>query len=138
MAELYNVSCIAADHPDVLRLIPDLALRYFLPTDPIGPLKPSDLQLSGHHYFSNTTTPVFAFDSPKFGTVFAAKGDSSEAPSNAGGAIPWLYLTSRSSTESDIKVIYRLDTVGGQPPETCTNMQAAFSVDYAAIYWFWK
>jgi hypothetical protein len=105
--------------------------------------------LSTHHFFSNSTTPVFAFDaaaSPKLGTVFAAKGNSSEAPANAvagvsgagNGAVPWLYLTSRSTTEGDIKAVYRLNTAGGSPPATCANMPAAFSVEYAATYWFYK
>ncbi|KAJ9616672.1 hypothetical protein H2200_000391 [Cladophialophora chaetospira] len=149
VAKFYNTSCIAADYPDLLGLIPNLALQYPLPPNPTAPLEPADLQLSTHHFFSNATTPVFAFDavtSPKLGTVFAAKGNSSEAPANAvagvsgagNGAVPWLYLTSRPTTQGDIKAVYRLNTAGGQPPATCANMPAAFSVDYAAIYWFWK
>ena len=149
MAKLYNISCIATDYPDLLSFISNLALRYFFSTNPTGPLKPSDLQLSGYHYFSNNTTPVFAFDalaSPKLGTVYAAKGASSDVPSEAvvgvnkigNGAVPWLFLTSRPTTEGDIKDVYRLNTAGGQPPEACTSMPAAFSVDYAAVYWFWK
>ncbi|KIW70250.1 hypothetical protein PV04_02538 [Phialophora macrospora] len=149
VARFYNASCIAADWPDLLGLIPNLALQYPLPADPAAPLAPSDLQLSTHHFFSNTTTPVFAFDaatSPDLGTVFAEKGNSSTAPANAvpgvngvgNGAVPWLYLTTRPTTQGDIKAVYRLNTAGGQPPETCANMPAAFSVDYAAVYWFWK
>ncbi|KIW88160.1 uncharacterized protein Z519_11271 [Cladophialophora bantiana CBS 173.52] len=149
VARFYNASCVAADYPDLLGLIPNLALQYPLPADPSAPLAPSDLQLSTHHYFSNASTPVFAFDtatSPKFGTVFAQKVHSSDAPANAvpgvsgigNGAVPWLYLTSRPTTESPIKAVYRLSTAGGQPPETCANMPAAFSVDYSAIYWFYK
>lgn len=149
VAKFYNTSCIASDYPDLLGLIPNLALQYPLPPDPSAPLEPSDLQLSTHHFFSNTTTPVFAFDaatSPKLGTVYAAKANSSEAPANAvagvsgsgNGAVDWLYLKSRSTTQGDIKAVYRLNTAGGQPPETCANMPASFSVDYAAIYWFWK
>ncbi|OAL39058.1 hypothetical protein AYO20_01809 [Fonsecaea nubica] len=149
VARFYNASCVAADYPDLLALIPNLALQYPLPSDPSAPLAPSDLQLSSHHFFSNTTTPVFAFDvpeSPELGTVFAQKEHSSDAPANAvpgvsgtgNGAVPWLYLTSRSTTEGDIKAVYRLDTAGGQPPATCADMPAAFSVEYSATYWFYK
>jgi len=148
LARFYNASCIAADYPDLLGLIPNLALQYPLPADPNAPLAPSDLQLSTHHYFSNSTTPVFAFDavtSPKLGTVYAAKTNSSNAPANAvagvsgagNGAVPWLYLTSRPDTQGNIKAVYRLNTAGGQPPVTCANMPAAFSVEYSAAYWFY-
>jgi hypothetical protein len=140
---------VAADYPDLLGLIPNLALQYPLPSDPTAPLAPSDLTLSTHHFFANSTTPVFAFDattSPKLGTVFAAKANSSDAPTNAvagvsgagNGAVPWLYLTSRPTTQGDIKAVYRLSTAGGQPPATCADMDAVFSVEYAATYWFYS
>lgn len=149
VANFYNASCVAADYPDLLALLSNLALQYPLPAVPSAPLQPTDLQLSTHHFFSNTTTPVFAFDaatSPNLGTVFAQKTDASDAPSTSvpgiagvgDGAVPWLYLTSRPTTEGDIKAVYRLDTAGGNPPKTCAGMPSAFSVDYAAIYWFWR
>jgi hypothetical protein len=130
-------------------LLPNLALQYPLPPDPTGPLEPSDLTLSTHHFFSNATTPVFAFDaptSPSLGRVFAQKSNSTDAPSNAvpgvsgvgNGAVPWLYLTARPTTEGDIKAVYRVSTAGGNPPATCADQPAAFSVDYSAIYWFYK
>ncbi len=129
--------------------MPNLALQYPLPSDPTAPLEPSNLALSTHHFFSNTTTPVFAFDaptSPDLGTVFAQKTSSSDAPANAvvgangqgHGAVGWLYLTSRADTVGDIKAVYRLDTAGGNPPATCQGQPSAFSVDYAAAYWFYK
>ncbi|KIX07351.1 uncharacterized protein Z518_02004 [Rhinocladiella mackenziei CBS 650.93] len=149
VARFYNSSCVAADYPDLLALLPTLALQYPLPTDPDAPLEPSDLTLSVHHYFSNSTTPVFAFDaptSPDLGKVFAQKEESSLAPSNAvagvdgvgNGAVDWLYLTSRSTTVGDIKAVYRLNTAGGSPPATCADQPSAFSVEYAALYWFYK
>ena len=149
MASFFNASCIAADYPDLLGLLPNLALQYPLPTNPTAPLAPSELLLSTHHFFSNTTTPVFAFDaanSPDLGRVFAAKANTTDAPANAvagvngvgNGAVPWLYLTSRSTTQGNIKVVYRLTTAGGSPPATCAGMDASFSVDYAATYWFYS
>jgi hypothetical protein len=140
---------VAADYPDLLGLIPNLALQYPLPSDPMAPLGPSNLQLSTHHFFSNSTTPVFAFDapdSPNLGRVFAAKANASDAPANSvagingvgNGAVPWLYLTSRSTTQGDIKAVYRLNTAGGQPPATCAGQAAAFSIEYSANYWFYS
>ncbi|KAK5554981.1 hypothetical protein LTR46_007185 [Exophiala xenobiotica] len=149
VARFYNASCVASDWPDLLPIMPNLALQYPLPSDPNAPLEPSNLALSTHHFFSNTTTPVFAFDaptSPKFGTVFAQKVNSSDPPANAVvgasgqgyGAVSWLYLTSRADTVSDVKAVYRLNTAGGSPPATCQGQPSAFSVDYSAVYWFYK
>ena len=149
VARFYNTSCIAANYPELLPIMPNLALQYPLPTDPDAPLEPADLTLSTHHYFSNTSTPVFAFDaptSPDLGRVFAQKVNSSLAPSNAvagangvgNGAVPWLYLTARPDTIGDIKAVYRCNTAGGSPPATCAGQPSAFSVQYAAVYWFYQ
>lgn len=118
---------MASNYPDLLTLLPNLALQYPLPENTNAPLEPSGLTLSANHFFSNTTTPVFAFDapaSPDLGTVFAQKINSSDAPVNAvagvngtgNGAVPWLYLTSRSDTVGDIKAVYRVATAGGTLP----------------------
>ncbi|KIW18829.1 hypothetical protein PV08_03118 [Exophiala spinifera] len=149
VARFYNVSCVASDWPDLLPIMPNLALQYPLPAAPDAPLEPSNLVLSTHHFFSNSTTPVFAFDaptSPDLGRVFAQKANSSEAPTNSvigpngqgNGAVAWLYLTSRATTVGDIKAVYRLNTAGGNPPATCQGQDSAFSVDYSAVYWFYS
>ncbi|EXJ90076.1 hypothetical protein A1O3_03145 [Capronia epimyces CBS 606.96] len=149
VAKFYNASCVAADYPDLLGLIPTVALSYRVPSAADAPLEPSDLSLSSHHFFSNTSTPVFAFDvstGPQLGRVSAEKVKDSAAPSNApagvngqgNGAVPWLYLTSRPDTVGNIKAVYRLSTAGGSPPASCANQASAFSVDYSAIYWFWE
>ncbi|KAI1609220.1 ureidoglycolate dehydrogenase [Exophiala viscosa] len=149
VARFYNASCVASDYPDLLTLLPNLALQYPLPSATDAPLEPSDLTLSTHHFFSNTTTPVFAFDaptSPDLGRVFAQKINQTDAPVNAvagvngtgSGAVPWLYLTSRSDTVGDIKTVYRVATAGGNPPKTCSGQPEAFSVQYSALYWFYK
>lgn len=148
IAKLFNASCVAADYPDLLELLPGLALSIPVPSGPDSPLEPSDLGLSSHHFFSNTTTPVFAFDvstGPELGRVAAQKAHDSVAPANAlvgvdgkgNGAVPWLHITARSTTEGNIKAVYRLTTAGGSPPTSCGNQGSAISVDYAAVYWFW-
>lgn len=149
MATFYNASCVAADYPDLLELIPNLALQYSLPASASANLEPSDLAVSAHHFFANATTPVFAFDSstsPDLGTIFARKANSSDAPANAvpgangagNGAVAWLYLTSTSKTIGNVKSVYRVSTAGGQPPATCKDMDAEFSVQYSALYWFYE
>lgn len=136
---------MAADYPNLVSLASNLAYQRPLPEDPLAPLGPTGLELSTHHFFSNGTTPVFAFDapsSPSLGRVFAQKAGDSVAPANAlqneHGVIPWLYLTSRSTTEGDIRAVYRVDTAGGSPPATCKDQPSSFTVDYAAAYWFFK
>ncbi|EXJ95096.1 hypothetical protein A1O1_00215 [Capronia coronata CBS 617.96] len=149
IAKFYNASCVASDYPDLLDLIPTVALSYPVPSGADSPLEPSDLGLSSHHFFSNTTTPVFSFDvssGPQLGRVTAQKTNDSVAPSNApvgvngqgNGAVPWLYLKSRSTTVGDIKAIYRLSTAGGSPPPSCADQPSTISVDYSAVYWFWE
>lgn len=64
---------MAADFPDLLGLATNIAYERPLPEDPLATLEPTNLELSTHHFFSNGTTPVFAFDapdSPKLGRVF--------------------------------------------------------------------
>ncbi|RVX66649.1 hypothetical protein B0A52_09400 [Exophiala mesophila] len=145
VARFYNISCMAADYPNLVPLASNLAYERPLPEDPLAPFGPTGLELSTHHFFSNGTTPVFAFDapsSPNLGRVFAQKAGDSVAPANAlqneNGVIPWLYLTSRSTTEGDIRAVYRVDTAGGSPPATCKDQPSSFTVDYAAVYWFFK
>jgi hypothetical protein len=35
------------------------------------------------------------------------------------------------------KEIYRINTAGGNPPESCTGQKEAFEVEYSAEYWFY-
>ena len=145
VARFYNASCLAADYPDLIGLAANIAYERPLPEDPLAPLEPSNLELSTHHFFSNGSTPVFAFDapdSPNLGKIFAQKVNESIAPANAvkndNGVVPWLYLTSRSTTEGDIKAVYRVNTAGGSAPATCKDQPSTFDVDYSAVYWFYK
>ncbi|KAG9779080.1 hypothetical protein KCU88_g4122, partial [Aureobasidium melanogenum] len=148
VASFFNASCVAADYPDLLELMPGVALEFPVPTGN-SLLEPSALGLSSHHFFSNTTTPVFAFDvptGPQLGTVTGQKVHDCPAPVNAvvgpngkgNGAVAWLHITARSTTIGNIKAVYRLSTAGGSPPATCAGQPAAFSQDYSAIYWFWE
>lgn len=150
VASLFNASCVAAISPDILSILPRLALQLPYP-EPLGrplavqQLQPSTFDLSGHHYFITNTTPVFDLSSSNLGFVVAHKAASSNAPVNAtkgpndigDGAVPWLYLTATAATVGPVKEVFRLNTAGGMPPETCLGMPPTFSVQYAAEYWFY-
>jgi len=149
VASLYNASCIAANYPDLLALLPNLALQYPLPADPSANLQPPNIDLSGHHFFANPTTPIFNLDADptrQLGTAVGHKAANSTAPSDApkgqngvgDGAVPWLYLTTTNATVGNVKTVYRMNTAGGNPPATCQDSPAVFSVQYAAEYWFWS
>lgn len=70
----------------------------------------------------------------------------SSAPTNAtkgqngvgNGAVAWLYLNTTNATQGDVRAVYRVNTAGGNPPETCEGSDAVFSVQYAAEYWFYS
>lgn len=159
IASLYNVSCIASNYPDILSVLPGLALQYALPGTPGTNLEPSNIAFVGEHYFASNGTPTFDltlaskyrpaaneagedFGVASFTTVGAK---NSSAPANApkgengvgDGAVPWLKLPASNSTQSDIKAVYRLNTAGGKAPVNCQNSPAVFSVQYATEYWFY-
>jgi hypothetical protein len=103
--------------------------------------------LLGHHFFLNTTTPAFNLNTPssEFGMVVAKKVNTTNAPtgspagqaSNANGAVPWLFLETESAMTGNVLSVYRTHTAGGNPPASCSGLPAAFSIEYAAKYWFW-
>lgn len=62
------------------------------------------------------------------------------APTNStqgdNGAVAWLLLTSTTGTVGKFKSVYRVNTAGGSPPDTCENMGESFEVEYSANYFF--
>ncbi|KAL9107468.1 MAG: hypothetical protein Q9227_007665 [Pyrenula ochraceoflavens] len=149
-AALFNASCVASAYPDILGMLPSLAINVPMP-DPFSPqlstLPPSSIELTGHHYFTNATTPIFNLDinpTEQYGVAVAQKLLSSTAPlqpPNNGlqgeSPVAWLYLGTLPGTTGGLTQVYRLNTVGGSPPKTCAGMPGAFEVQYAAEYWFW-
>ncbi|RMZ89013.1 hypothetical protein DV736_g3760, partial [Chaetothyriales sp. CBS 134916] len=168
VATLFNASCLAASYPDLLAMIPNIVLNLPDPSasDSTNTLGPSDIVLSGHHFFATNTTPVFELDSATdpsshLGIVVGKKGANSTAPAAAPqgkyGAVPWLYLPATNTSETvgpkgvvrvgaDIqgdewKAVYRLLTAGGASPKTCEGQNSSsegFSIDYSAVYYFYK
>ncbi|KAI9876340.1 MAG: hypothetical protein M1830_006737 [Pleopsidium flavum] len=148
LAQLYNATCFAARYPDLLALAPNVALQYPVPTSDKASLPPSNLDISGHHYFIDLTTATFNLDVPsqQQGVVLSGKLAATPAPSGsplgldgAGyGSVPWLLLGAKAGTTGKIQQIYRVNTAGGSPPPNCANQGDYFEVQYAAEYWFWS
>ena len=128
-----------------MSLLPSVAYSIPVPSDPgSSPVPPANLFLLGHHFFANSTTPVFNLDTTsdrQLGIIISKKVGSVDAPSNSvkgdNGAAPWLYLQAHQGTEGNYKSVYRVNTAGGQPPTTCENMPSNFTVQYAANYYFY-
>jgi len=148
LATLYNATCIAATYPDLLDALPNVALQFNLSSTDQASLTPSNIGISGHHFFSNGTTPAFDLDtsSMQLGFASCSKNNSQPAPAGAPigqdsqgfGAVPWLKLLARDGTTGNIEEVYRLQTAGGQPPLTCSGMPPAFEIQYGAQYWFFQ
>jgi hypothetical protein len=142
VATLYNASCIASAYPDLLGQLPNVALQFNLTSADQATLSPSNLAISGHHYFSNSTTPTFNLDTADMQLGFApcTKNNSVSAPAGASvgqgdvgfGAVAWLKLITRVGATGNLQEIYRVNTAGGNPPATCAGMPATFEVEYAA------
>jgi len=138
LATLYNASCIAGVYPDLLNTLPRVALQFNLTDAP--KMAPSNLVVSGVHYFPNPTTPFFNLDTAasKLGQANCAKNASVSAPADAPkgqkgeAAVPWLKLTTKTGATGDLQEVYRLETAGGSAPATCAGMPATFEVQYSA------
>jgi hypothetical protein len=142
VATLFDASCVAAAYPDLLNILPKVAMQFNLTAEENPRMGPSNLAISGKHFFTNNTTPFFNLDTDakKLGEAGCAKNSSTPAPPNAPvgqkgePAVPWLKLLTRIGSTGDLQEVYRLETAGGSAPATCAGMPAAFEVQYAAQY----
>jgi len=148
VATLYNATCVAATYPDLLTALPNVALQFNLTSNDQATLSPSYLAISGHHFFSNTTTPTFNLNTTAENLGFApcTKNNTVAAPAGAPvgqggvghGSVAWLKLLTRDGATGNLEEIYRVNTAGGNPPATCAGMPATFEVEYASEYWFFE
>ncbi|KAH7309456.1 hypothetical protein B0I35DRAFT_482232 [Stachybotrys elegans] len=144
VAVLFNASCIAALYPDLLQAIPGMAVHFTV--DEAQQLGPAGLQVSGHHYFIDNTTPAFDLSGPDhdFGMYIGKKANGTDAPTTAavglGGekAVPWLRLGSIEGTTQNMQEVYRVNTAGGSAPATCAGQPESFQIEYATVYWFFE
>ncbi|KAI0454516.1 hypothetical protein F5B21DRAFT_474942 [Xylaria acuta] len=152
VATLFNASCVASSYPDLLHALPRLALQFDLPysasteeaKEEEKKMGPTNLLVSGKHFFRNATTPFFSLDTSRqrIGEAPCSKLNSSNAPADApkgrGGeaAVGWLRLGANGDATGNLHQVYRVETAGGSAPATCQGMPASFEVQYAAEYWF--
>jgi hypothetical protein len=136
LASLFNATCLAAESPGLLAMLPGIALAWPVPssTDPAG-----DAFLSGHHYFTDKTTPFFNLDTAQhtWGTAACSKTNSTAAP-NPAKDVPWLMLSVKSADGCTLSQIYRVNTAGGVAPANCAGQPSTVLVDYAAEYWMFS
>lgn len=127
--------------------------------DPVAPFPPdADLEVEGagtlaflgHHYFDRAGTPTFdllseydpSAPSPA-PVVFRGKRDAGiKAPADAdpgltgSGAVDWLRLSDKGTSEGGLSLVYRVFTAGGNPAP-CEEAGQTDSVPYTAMYWFY-
>ncbi|KAF7585935.1 hypothetical protein BBP40_009855 [Aspergillus hancockii] len=92
--------------------------------------------ITGKHEFTADKKPYFDLRLGGSKEWVVAKGNAtgSAGPDNTVN-VPWLKLTSVDGV--GITDIYRVFTVGGQPPNHCGHRKGTFKIDYAAQYWFY-
>ncbi len=140
VATLFNASCIASNYPDLLNLLPKVAMEFNLTDDEAPRMGVANLAISGKHFFTNNTTPFFNLDTPsqQLGEIPCAKNSSVNAPDDAPKgqlkevAVAWLKLVSRPGATGNLAEVYRVETAGGSAPATCAGMPATFSIQYSA------
>ena len=144
MATLFNASCVASTYPDLAKILPRVAMRFNLTNPELPRMAPSNLAISGKHWFTAQMTPFFDLDTPsqQLGVAACAKNASMPAPADAQKgqkgepAVPWLKLTTKEGSTGNLQEVYRVETVGGSAPASCKGMPATFEVQYSAQYVF--
>ena len=139
VATLFNVTCMTSMFPLLVEAAPSLAVH--LSIDAMKDLNSWGLSVSGHHYFTDATTPFFDLNTSngKYGVAPCSKNHATNAPLNAaaglGGeaAVPWLKLTTLNGATEGIKNVFRTSTAGGSAPATCKGQKSSFQVQYSAL-----
>lgn len=149
VADLYDVSCLAAKRPELLHLLPDVMVNIGKTTietaASIVSRMTRDKLFIGHHYFApNNTIPVFDFRMEKSQSlIFRGKKDqgvpatiaaSKGIPTEQNGAVDWLRIVAIQSMSVGVKLVYRVQTAGGKSPSTCKGMPKSFEIQYATEY----
>lgn len=149
VATLVNATCLTANSPLLAWSLAGWAFQDKVVKVPTTFPVNDFLRISGHHYFTDLTTAYFNLDTvgegndtwqSNYSQGAFKKINSTDAPSDAvKDSVPWLKLTSKSSndTECAFQEVYRINTVGGAAPKSCTGQEAAFQIEYAAEYWFY-
>lgn len=143
VATLFNASCVGSYFPQLLDQLSKVTILFNLTGQELDQkIAPSNLVISGHHYFTpSASVPFFDLDMPdqQLGHVSLAKNASEPAPADAPrgqqgeGAVAWLKLNAKPGMATgELQEVYRVGTAGGSPPATCKDMPATFEVQYTA------
>jgi hypothetical protein len=143
-ATLFDASCLAASFPDLLHALPALVIELESPQIDfsltlLSLFKNSVQLVQGHHFFEDTTTPVFDFQTNGRGLLAISKKIEDvpapkDSPQGQFGAVDWLRLRTIEGTQGDIKDVYRVVTAGGAAPKSCKGRNGQFEIKYAAEY----
>lgn len=116
--------------------MPSISLKFPVPSAD-STLAPANLLLSGHHYFTDATTPFFNLITANddYGSVATKKLNATSSP-NGPSNVPWLKLNAKDGPWN-FKEVYRVNTVGGVAPATCDGQPENIEVQYAAEYWLY-
>ncbi|KFY29767.1 hypothetical protein V493_02249 [Pseudogymnoascus sp. VKM F-4281 (FW-2241)] len=149
IAEIFDITAFARASPASPKFIglPGAATYLTLPDVQklLNTCMPSGSHAAviGKHYFNSAGVPTFDL-SVKGKKLLSKLVSKVDAPSgaNAGpagtGAVPWLKLDDAGGS-AGLKEVYRVFTAGGKPPSSCSGKKAGkvFTVEYAAMYWFY-
>ncbi|KII95430.1 hypothetical protein PLICRDRAFT_34283 [Plicaturopsis crispa FD-325 SS-3] len=115
------------------------------PADVEAQLKTTPAVLGYHYYVTNPTTgtgvsPKWDFTSAKFAGnanafVVGAKAGDIASPAGNASNVDWLSVNPVQGSLAS--KIFRIDTVNGQPPSSCTQGSPVLSVKYTAKYWLY-
>jgi hypothetical protein len=123
VAQLFDASCAVAEDPAA-------------ETTALGVIEESAKSI-GAHFFVDNTTPDF--DIIGLGNTQAKKAEDCNAP-NPAADVKWLRLEAKADgSTSNVKQIYRLNTVGGLAPANCEGKAQGdvVTVAYQAQYWIY-
>ncbi|KAF8205294.1 putative malate dehydrogenase [Mycena galopus ATCC 62051] len=148
VAELFDASCFYG-MPEFSSL-QDIAYTMWKFAPPMAPVSQIIEYLSpfhasfvlGQHYFVSSpsgVSPVWDFSSAALAGhsdafVLAAKAGDIPAPTGSPN-VDWLSLT--NVTGNLATEVFRVNTVGGDPPASCTPGSAEIAVKYASMYWLY-
>ncbi|KAJ7624561.1 hypothetical protein FB45DRAFT_980007 [Roridomyces roridus] len=149
VASLFDISCL--DETLLFPLVQTLAFDIWKISSPeikassIGPLVAAPNLLGSHYFVPSPSgsgispkwdfTPSIANPDPDTFVIAAKVGDIA-APHNPATNVDWLSL---NHVEGNLaSQIFRIDTVGGQPPSHCVAGSAPISVKYAAKYFLYS
>jgi hypothetical protein len=141
LATLFNASCLVATSPQLANALTRAALHFEVgQSDASEQLAPSNIGLSGVHFFTDATTALFKLDvapALQLGELPCGKNGSVAAPVDAPrglqgeGAVAWLKLNAKPGATGGLQEVFRVETVGGSPPATCSGLPDAFEVQYS-------